>query len=88
MIQKLVEVELANPLTEYPEAERAKTLQELRSDFMLDGNTLRGMLLNVYGWSLIGQIAFYAGIGALVVGILHLPCGVSFPQRIRSSETK
>lgn len=87
MIQKLVEVELANPLTEYPEAERAKTLQELRSDFMLDGNTLRGMLLNVYGWSLIGQIAFYAGIGALVVGILLAVWGF-IPAKNKDSETK
>lgn len=69
-IKKMVAAEIADPLTEYPEAERAKTLQDLRTNFMLDGNTLRGMLLNVYGWGLIGQIAFYVGIGALIVGIL------------------
>ncbi|MDO5048491.1 MAG: hypothetical protein Q4D87_01240 [Actinomycetaceae bacterium] len=68
-IAKMVAAEIANPLTEYPEAARAKELQDLRTDIMLTGNTLRGMLLNVYGWGLIGQIAFFAGIGAVIVGL-------------------
>lgn len=34
------------------------------------GDTLRGMLLNAYGWWLVGSIALYVGIGAIVVGII------------------
>ncbi|MDO5035097.1 MAG: hypothetical protein Q4E01_06930 [Actinomycetaceae bacterium] len=70
LIAKKAAAEMANPLTEYEEAARATELQDLRTDIMLTGNTLRGMLLNVYGWGLIGQIAFYAGIGALILGVL------------------
>jgi hypothetical protein len=37
---------------------------------MFMGDSLRGMLLNAYGWWLIGTIAIYVGIGAIVVGVI------------------
>lgn len=69
-LAKMAEVEIADPMTDYPEAQRAAELTSLRYDTLLDGNTLRGTLLNVYGWGLVGQIALYVGIGAIVVGVL------------------
>ncbi len=34
------------------------------------GNSLRGMLLNAYGWWLLGSIALWVGIGALVLAVI------------------
>ncbi|MDY5584610.1 MAG: hypothetical protein SPG61_02305 [Arcanobacterium sp.] len=67
---KLADAEIANILTTNTTAQEAKALQDLRYDTMLDGNTLRGMLLNAYGWGLLGTIALYAGIALAVVGLL------------------
>jgi len=36
------------------------------------GETLRGLLLNAYGWSQIGQYAFYAAIGLSVAAFVVL----------------
>ena len=36
------------------------------------GETLRGLLLNSYGWWQIGQYAFYAAIGLLVASVAVL----------------
>ncbi|MDP9800957.1 preprotein translocase subunit Sss1 [Arcanobacterium wilhelmae] len=62
--------EMMNPLSKYPEAQKASQLQSLRIDTFLNGNTIRGMLLNAYGWGLVGKIANIAGIGLIIVGIL------------------
>ncbi len=37
---------------------------------LFQGDALRGMLLNAYGWWLVGTIAIWVGIGALVVGVI------------------
>lgn len=37
---------------------------------MFMGSTLRGTLLNAYGWWTIGTIGLYAGIGAAVGGVV------------------
>lgn len=34
------------------------------------GNALRGMLLNAYGWWLLGSIAMWVGVGALVLAVI------------------
>lgn len=44
------------------------------------GETLRGLLLNAWGWGLIGVIAGYAGAGMLVAGGLSLLAAYRFPQ--------
>lgn len=62
---------------EYIAATKAGTMSEdeltklgqLRQTMFM-GDSLRGMLLNAYGWWLLGTIAIYAGIGAIVVGVI------------------
>ncbi|MGH2753908.1 MAG: hypothetical protein ACRDLB_05685 [Actinomycetota bacterium] len=39
-----------------------------KADTLFRGETLRAILLNAYGWWIVGQIAFWAGIGAAVAG--------------------
>jgi hypothetical protein len=39
-------------------------------DTVFKGETLRAILLNAYGWWMVGQIAFYAGIGMVIVGLI------------------
>ena len=39
-------------------------------DTVFKGETLRAILLNAYGWWTVGQIAVYAGIGMIVVGLV------------------
>ncbi|WP_341728195.1 hypothetical protein [Brooklawnia sp.] len=67
--------EIANPDTSYENAKQAATLQALRMDTFLDGNTLRGMLLNAYGWWLVGTIAQIAGWVLLVGGVALFALG-------------
>ena len=47
-------------------------------DTFLDGNTLRGMLLNAYGWWLVGTIAQAAGWALIVVGVALTAFGFIF----------
>lgn len=68
-LAKMAAAEIKNPLTEYATAQEAAALEDLRYGTFLDGNTLRGMLLNAYGWGLVGTIALWVGIGALIAGI-------------------
>jgi len=51
-----------------PEDEAAE-LQGM-ADTLFKGETLRAILLNAYGWWTVGQIAMWAGIGAVVAGLL------------------
>ena len=39
-------------------------------DTVFKGETLRGMLLNAYGWWTVGQITFFAGIGMVIAGLV------------------
>lgn len=39
-------------------------------DTVFKGETLRAILLNAYGWWMVGQIALFAGIGMVVVGLI------------------
>lgn len=39
-------------------------------DTVFKGETLRAVLLNAYGWWVVGQITLYVGYGAVAVGIL------------------
>lgn len=69
-IAKLAAKEIKDPTTKYESAAKAAEIEDLRQGTFLDGNTLRGMLLNAYGWGLVGTIALWVGIGALIAGIL------------------
>ncbi|MGH2757525.1 MAG: hypothetical protein ACRDI3_07035 [Actinomycetota bacterium] len=39
-------------------------------DTVFKGETLRAILLNAYGWWMVGQITFYAGIGMVIAGLI------------------
>jgi hypothetical protein len=39
-------------------------------DTVFKGETLRAILLNAYGWWTVGQIAFFAGIGMVIAGLV------------------
>lgn len=80
-VAKLVQVEINDPLTDYPLAEEVAALDDLRYSTLLDGNTLRGMLLNAYGWGMVGTIATWAGIGAIIVGIALTAFGFMYKGR-------
>lgn len=43
-----------------------------QANILFKGETLRGLLLNAYGWSQIGMYAFFAGIGLTVAAIVVL----------------
>lgn len=47
-------------------------LAGLRSqrDTVFKGETLRAILLNAYGWWMVGQITFFAGIGMVIAGLV------------------
>ncbi len=74
-IAGLAAKEIANPQTKYDNAKQAAALQKLRMETFLDGNTLRGMLLNAYGWWLVGTIAQVAGWVLIVAGVALLALG-------------
>lgn len=69
-IKAMAAAEIANPMTSIPAAKEAAAVKSLRFDTMLNGNSLRGMLLNAYGWGLVGTIARWVGIGLIIVGLL------------------
>lgn len=80
-VAKLVQAEINDPMTEYALAEEVASLNDLRYSTLLDGNTLRGMLLNAYGWGMIGTIATWAGIGAIVIGLALTAFGFLYKGR-------
>lgn len=67
---------------EDPTAAESAKMAELsgKVDTLFRGETLRGMLLNAYGWWTVGQITMWAGIGAALAGLL-LAVFVSFGFR-------
>ncbi|WIY83599.1 hypothetical protein [Propionimicrobium sp. PCR01-08-3] len=86
-IAALADEEIANPNTTYENAKQAATLQELRMDTFLDGNTLRGMLLNAYGWWLVGTIAQAAGWALIVIGIALGAFGFILKDKTAKTDT-
>lgn len=54
---------------ENADADEVASLGQLRQTLFM-GDTLRGMLLNAYGWWLIGSIAIYVGVGAIIGGVI------------------
>lgn len=64
----LAKMEVGDPETEYETARQIHRLYELRSDNFFMGNAIRGMLLNAYGWWLVGLVARVAGWVLIGVG--------------------
>jgi hypothetical protein len=55
-----------------PTAAESARMAELsgKVDTLFKGETLRGMLLNAYGWGTVGQITLWAGFGMVAMGLL------------------
>lgn len=69
-----------------PKAEAADL--QVKADTLFKGETLRGMLLNAYGWWTVGQITFFAGIGMVIAGLaLVLFAALGFKHARRARET-
>lgn len=81
-VAHLAKAEIADPDTEYDTARMIKSLQELRSDNFFMGNAIRGMLLNAYGWWLVGFVARVAGGALIAMGAVLAAIGF-FPDRRR-----
>jgi hypothetical protein len=43
-----------------------------QTQLLFRGETLRGLLLNVYGWSQIGLYSFWAGVGLALAAFVVL----------------
>ena len=67
-VNALARAEINDPESDYSLARRIKSLHELRAENFFMGNSIRGMLLNAYGWWLLGQIAKWAGCGLIGLG--------------------
>ncbi|WP_124054506.1 hypothetical protein [Arcanobacterium ihumii] len=76
-IDALVNKEIANKASTNETAQKIAKLTDLRMNTFLNGNSLRGMLLNAYGWYLVGTIALYAGIALIIVGALLVIGGIA-----------
>ena len=62
----------AEKIGENPTAAETAAADELsgKVDTLFRGETLRGMLLNAYGWWTVGVITMWAGIAAALAGLL------------------
>ncbi|MSS45430.1 hypothetical protein FYJ43_05125 [Cutibacterium sp. WCA-380-WT-3A] len=49
--------------------DECKKLDAIRQNLFM-GDSLRGMLLNAYGWWLVGTIAIWAGVACIVLGVV------------------
>jgi hypothetical protein len=63
-----------------------KLAQQRQTLFM--GETLRGILLNVWGWSLVGMIAFYAALGLWSAAIAVIAVYMLQPTPKKSTKKK
>lgn len=74
---------------EYQKDTKNQTLATQRQTLFM-GETLRGLLLNVYGWSIIGMVAYYAGIAILIAAaiMLVIAARMSEPKPAKSSKKK
>ncbi len=81
-INGLAKMEIGDPETEYDLAREIAGLYELRSDNFFMGNAIRGMLLNAYGWWLVGLVARAAGLGLMGLGAALAAVGF-LPNRRR-----
>lgn len=53
-----------------PQLEEELASITAQRETVFKGETLRAILLNAYGWWMVGQITLFAGIGLVVVGLL------------------
>ena len=63
-------------------ADQEAKLKNLRQT-LFEGNSVRGMLLNAYGWWTVGTVTLFAGVGLVILGIVLaiLGFGVLRPKK-------
>ena len=81
-IAGLAKAEIGDPDTEFETAREVAALNKLQAENFFMGNAIRGMLLNGYGWWLVGQVARVAGLACVTVGAVL--AGFGFAPRRRS----
>jgi hypothetical protein len=70
-----------------PKGSAAYTAAEAKVQTVFQGTTLRGLLLEAYGFSLMGTIAFWCGIAAFVLaGLLAILVVLGFVHARRTDE--
>ncbi|MEA2453223.1 MAG: hypothetical protein QOG04_1933 [Actinomycetota bacterium] len=75
---------------EDPTAAESAKMAELsgKVDTLFRGETLRGMLLNAYGWGTVGLITTWAGFGMVAIGIvLALFAALGFRHARRTNQS-
>ena len=70
-------------------ADQEAKLKDLRQT-LFEGNSVRGMLLNAYGWWTVGTITLFAGVGLMILGIALaiLGFGVLRPKKAEAKPTE
>ena len=70
-----------------PRVRRPTPQPRPRSQTVFQGTTLRGLLLEAYGFSLIAEIAFWCAIAAFALaGIMAVLVGLGFAHARRTGE--
>lgn len=79
--------QLSNAAMALPKGSAAYTAAEAKVQTVFQGTTLRGLLLEAYGFSLMGTIAFWCGIGAFALaGLLAILVVLGFVHARRTEE--
>jgi hypothetical protein len=79
--------ELSAEAMALPKGSAAYTAAEAKVQTVFQGTTLRGLLLEAYGFSLIAEIAFWCAIAAFALaGIMALLAGFGFVHARRTGD--
>jgi hypothetical protein len=79
--------ELSAEAMALPKGSAAYTAAEAKVQTVFQGTTLRGLLLEAYGFSLIAEIAFWCAIAAFALaGIMAALVGLGFAHARRTGE--
>ena len=72
-----------------PKGSAAYTAAEAKVQTVFQGTTLRGLLLEAYGFSLIAEIAFWCAIAAFcLAGVMAVLVGLGFAHARRTDEKR
>ena len=81
--------QLSNEAMALPKGSPAYTAAEAKVQSVFQGTTLRGLLLEAYGFSLIATIAFWCAIAAWsLAGLLAVLVAIGFWHAKRTDETE
>jgi hypothetical protein len=70
-----------------PKGSAAYTAAEAKAQTVFQGTTLRGLLLEAYGFSLIAMIALWCAIAAFALaGVMAVMVGLGFAHARRTGE--